>query len=155
MRLALSGQSGTIVGLDYRGVKVLAAYEPVALLELGIVAKIDIDEVRAPFVRAIAISGAAGLILVCVGAVVFVLVTNPLVRRLAETVKDLEGAQAEVKTLGGLLPICASCKKIRDDEGSWQQMEVYIRDRSEAEFSHGICPECSEVLYPNPATLEN
>ncbi len=45
-------------------------------------------------------------------------------------------------------PICASCKKIRDDQGYWQQVEVYIRDHSDAEFSHGICPDCMAELYP-------
>ncbi len=53
-----------------------------------------------------------------------------------------------LKHLEGFLPICASCKKIRDNEGNWQQMEDYIRDRSEAEFSHGICPQCARKLYP-------
>lgn len=68
-----------------------------------------------------------------------------LVRKRTE---ELEKALAEVKRLSGFLPICASCKKIRDDEGYWQQVEVYIRDRSEAQFSHGICPDCAEKLYP-------
>jgi len=62
---------------------------------------------------------------------------------------ELQSALAEVKKLGGLLPICASCKKIRDDKGYWQQIELYIRDHSEADFTHGICPECSARLYPN------
>jgi len=53
-----------------------------------------------------------------------------------------------VRTLSGLLPICASCKKIRDDRGYWNQIETYIKDRSEAEFTHGICPECAQRLYP-------
>lgn len=61
---------------------------------------------------------------------------------------ERERAINELKVLRGYLPICASCKKIRDDEGSWQQIESYIRDNSEAEFSHGICPECSKKLYP-------
>ena len=52
----------------------------------------------------------------------------------------LEEALAQVKLLSGMLPICASCKKIRDDEGYWQQIELYIQQHSEAEFSHGICP---------------
>ena len=60
---------------------------------------------------------------------------------------ELQAALAEVKTLSGLLPICASCKKIRDDQGYWQQVEVYIRDHSEVEFSHGICPDCAQKLY--------
>jgi len=63
-------------------------------------------------------------------------------------IKDLQGALAKIKTLKGLLPICASCKKIRNDDGYWQQVESYISDHSEAHFSHGICPECQEKLYP-------
>jgi len=62
---------------------------------------------------------------------------------------DLENALAEVKTLRGFLPICANCKKIRDDEGYWQRIEKYIEDRSDAQFSHSICPECSKQLYPD------
>jgi len=74
-------------------------------------------------------------------------------RKLAQIEKDsliveLKDALNEVNTLSGLLPICASCKKIRDDNGYWNQIESYIRDRSEAEFSHSICPECSKKLYP-------
>ncbi|MCD4848460.1 MAG: tetratricopeptide repeat protein [Candidatus Aegiribacteria sp.] len=60
---------------------------------------------------------------------------------------DLRSALAHVKQLQGLLPICANCKKIRDDDGYWQQIELYISDNSEAEFSHGICPECVIKLY--------
>ncbi len=60
---------------------------------------------------------------------------------------ELRKALNKVKLLSGLLPICASCKKIRDDQGYWNQIEVYIRDHSEADFSHSICPECSKDLY--------
>ncbi len=63
-------------------------------------------------------------------------------------IEDLKQALAEVKTLSGLLPICASCKKIRDDRGYWSQIEEYISRHSEAEFTHGICPECANKLYP-------
>jgi hypothetical protein len=63
-------------------------------------------------------------------------------------IEELQEALAKVRTLSGLLPICASCKKIRDDKGYWNQIEVYIRDHSEAEFSHGICPDCMKELYP-------
>jgi len=61
---------------------------------------------------------------------------------------ELQAALAKVNKLSGLLPICASCKKIRDDKGYWNQIESYIREHSEAEFSHGICPECVKKLYP-------
>jgi hypothetical protein len=74
-------------------------------------------------------------------------------RKKAESEKDasiieLQKALDEVKILRGLIPICASCKKIRDDKGFWQQLEVYISAHSDAEFSHGICPECKKKLYP-------
>ncbi len=61
---------------------------------------------------------------------------------------ELQEALAKIKTLSGLLPICASCKKIRDDKGYWNRIETYISDHSEAEFSHSICPECTKKLYP-------
>ena len=60
----------------------------------------------------------------------------------------LREALDEIKILRGILPICSSCKKIRDDKGYWKQIELYIRDHSEAEFSHGICPDCVKILYP-------
>lgn len=60
----------------------------------------------------------------------------------------LQEALAQAKILGGLLPICASCKRIRDDQGYWNQIEAYIGERSHAEFTHGICPECAHELYP-------
>jgi hypothetical protein len=86
--------------------------------------------------------------------------------KLEEAVKSLEQAQHEkdglilelqqtideVKTLKGIIPMCSACKKIRDDSGYWQQVEEYVKNHSNAEFSHGICPECSKKLYPD---LEN
>ncbi len=63
-------------------------------------------------------------------------------------ITELKDALARVRVLSGLLPICSSCKKIRDDTGYWSQIEEYIRQHSGAEFSHGICPECAEDLYP-------
>ena len=63
---------------------------------------------------------------------------------LANNVAQLQEALARVKTLSGLLPICSYCKRIRNDKDYWQQMEQYLSDHSEAEFSHGICPECFE-----------
>ncbi|MDA8083600.1 MAG: response regulator [Nitrospiraceae bacterium] len=63
-------------------------------------------------------------------------------------VRELQGALEKVKLLSGFLPICASCKKIRDDKGYWQRIEAYISEHSEAEFSHGICPDCARKIYP-------
>ena len=62
-------------------------------------------------------------------------------------IRELQQAMDNIKTLKGLLPICAHCKKIRDDEGYWRKLEEYFTDHSEAQFSHGICPECVEKYY--------
>ena len=64
------------------------------------------------------------------------------------TIKKLEKALSEIKILRGILPICSFCKKIRDDKGYWEQIDVYINSHSEAGFSHGICPECMKKHYP-------
>lgn len=70
----------------------------------------------------------------------------------SQLVSELQDALAKIEVLDGLLPICASCKRIQDENGQWQQIEVYIRDRSRAEFSHGICPECKQELYSEYST---
>ena len=69
-------------------------------------------------------------------------------------IHELRHTLQELKTLKGLIPICASCKKVRDDVGYWQQIETYISNRSEAEFSHAICPDCIKKLYPEDADKE-
>lgn len=71
-----------------------------------------------------------------------------LQNELKKKLEDLTVALSKVKTLSGFLPICASCKKIRDDKGYWNQIEIYIKDHSEADFSHGICPQCATRMYP-------
>ncbi len=63
-------------------------------------------------------------------------------------IAELQEALGKVKLLSGLLSICASCKKIRDEQGHWEHLEIYIRNRSAADFSHGLCPECIQKLYP-------
>lgn len=68
-------------------------------------------------------------------------------------IDELKEALKRVKTLNGLLPICASCKKIRNDGGYWEQVETYIRSRSNAEFTHGICPDCVRTLYPEYTSI--
>jgi hypothetical protein len=75
-------------------------------------------------------------------------------RRQVETarenlIQDLKDSFEKIKTLKGLLPICASCKNLRDDKGYWNQIETYIATHSEAEFSHGLCPVCAKKLYPD------
>jgi DNA-binding response OmpR family regulator len=66
--------------------------------------------------------------------------------------RDLQQALAEVKTLSGLLPICANCKKIRDDKGYWGQIESYMAKRTGVEFTHGICPDCAKKYFPDVST---
>jgi uncharacterized membrane protein YccC len=64
-------------------------------------------------------------------------------------IRELQDALENIKTLRGLLPICSSCKKIRDDHGYWNQLETYIGAHTDAEFTHGLCPECIQKLYPD------
>lgn len=71
-----------------------------------------------------------------------------LVNKINEKNLHLNKIIKEVKELSGLIPICANCKKIRDDKGYWNEVEVYIKDHSKADFSHGICPTCVKKLYP-------
>lgn len=76
--------------------------------------------------------------------------TSAVVRDVTERkrlIRELEQALAQVKTLSGLVPICANCKKVRDDSGYWHNVEQYVQERTEAEFSHGICPDCARKLY--------
>ncbi|MFC1890184.1 PAS domain S-box protein [Thermodesulfobacteriota bacterium] len=273
MRHALSGESGTVIGLDYRGIRVLAAYTPVQELGLGIVAKIDLTEIRAPFMHASFLAGGCGFLLIMIVTFLFLRIGNPLIQRLKESelkyrtifkqaadsivlidpqtgeladfneraymnlgysqaefskimisdidvvksfeevvanikeasneegytfdtkhrtrdgdIRDvhtsnrsltirgkdyiqsiwsditerkraeeereklihvLQEAHDEVETLSGLIPICSSCKKIRDDKGYWQHVELYIANHSNAEFSHGLCLDCAKRLYPD------
>ncbi len=118
MRRALSGESGTIVGLDYRGVEVLAAYEPVNVLDLGIVAKIDLSEVRRAFGRAGLITVGIALTLIIGGTVLFFGVSNPIIRRIRES-------EARLKTI---LETTTSVVFLKDLEGRHilinQQYEV-------------------------------
>jgi CHASE3 domain sensor protein len=94
------------------------------------------------------------IILVVVGVFLSALIASITVRYVLKVERmllhernELQKALSEIKTLSGLLPICASCKKIRDDNGYWNQLELYIRDHSQAEFSHSICPTCADMLY--------
>jgi signal transduction histidine kinase len=97
MRRALSGQPGNVVGLDYRGKTVLAAYEPVAELNLGIVAKIDLVEIREPFVRAGIVAICSALLVVLVGAVLFIAISSPMIRRLEESEARLQQMNLELE----------------------------------------------------------
>lgn len=65
---------------------------------------------------------------------------------------ELKEAMGKVRMLNGLLPICASCKKIRNEHDHWEHLETYIRQRSAADFTHGLCPDCLAKLYPQPSS---
>jgi AmiR/NasT family two-component response regulator len=127
-------------------VVVLTAYESGELVEqasaTGVGAYLTKPPKPAEIQRAITISMARHADLMA---------SRKLYLELKQKNEDLERALAEIKTLQGLIPICASCKKIRDDEGYWQQIEEYIQERSDAQFSHGICPECMQAQYPEIA----
>jgi hypothetical protein len=71
------------------------------------------------------------------------------VSKLEQTQAELQEALGNIKTLRGLVPICANCKMIRSNDGCWQQLEVYITNHSEAKLSHSICPDCVTKLYPD------
>jgi hypothetical protein len=73
---------------------------------------------------------------------------------LKKTIIELKKAQEEITTLKGYLPICASCKQIRDEKGKWHQLEKYITDHSGADFTHGLCPECAKKAYKDLEDLQ-
>ncbi len=115
-----------------------------------------LEEIIVPIRRSIGV----GVVTLCIifGSIVFFLYVKAnasiVQRKKAEQALEfeknkLQDALSKVKELSGMFPICASCKKIRDDKGYWNQIESYIRDHSEAEFSHGICPDCAKKLYPD------
>jgi PleD family two-component response regulator len=78
-----------------------------------------------------------------------------LQKQLAQRVRELEDALEQIKTLRGLLPICAKCKKIRDDQGYWHEVDVYLKDQAHIDLSHGICPDCFRELYPEFAESDD
>jgi len=88
------------------------------------------------------------IVFVCIALIIPLGIIIRDFARLEKTTKRLQGALDNIKTLEGLLPMCANCKNIRDDDGYWQQVEVYIRQHSKAQFSHSICPKCAHQLYP-------
>ena len=83
------------------------------------------------------------------GSILDITVRKQIEEQREELIEALQKALSEVKTLRGFLPICSYCKKIRDDKGYWSQIESYIHKHSDAEFSHGICPECAKKHFPD------
>jgi hypothetical protein len=95
------------------------------------------------------LSALTGVLAIVLGAAVFIKITEPILEKLRQAVAVLERALREVKTLRGIVPICSFCKKIRNDKGYWDQVEVYVKEHTEADFSHGICPACMKQHYPD------
>jgi hypothetical protein len=86
------------------------------------------------------------MVAILLGASLFLKITNPILSKLQEAVTQLSN---EVKTLKGIIPICTFCKKVRNDQGYWDQVDVYVREHTEAEFNQSVCPQCLKKHYPN------
>jgi hypothetical protein len=167
---AVRGERGIVEGRDYRGVPVLASIQPVEGTKWFLISKVDQVEQYAPLRDYLRLY----LSFILGAATLAALVARSLWRGAQEAalrreheattgyVAALEAAEAEreklieslskaldeVKTLSGIVPICASCKRIRDDAGYWSQVETYVAKHTHAQFSHGVCPECAQRLYP-------
>lgn len=120
---AMDGLDGEIAGLDIGGIDYLSKPVNLDLLKLRVRNHIELKRRRD-----------------------IILAQRDLLARQKE---ELEAALAQVKKLEGIIPICMYCKKIRDDQSSWQQLEKYISEHSEAKFSHGVCPDCYEKAMKN------
>jgi len=142
--MIVQGKASVIVGMGKRGERKLGRIGPYSYV--GEMALID-DLVRSASVLALEDT----VLLTLDGKTLLdVIRTHPpiameLLQTLSRRVRALE--KSLMKSLGGMLPICANCKKIRDEKGEWVPVEIYISGRSEAEFSHSICPDCTETLY--------
>ncbi|MHC4321989.1 MAG: PAS domain-containing protein, partial [Planctomycetota bacterium] len=107
------------------------------------------DRIRKVIFHKATFCGSNGDVSGLIGAILDITARKEAENEREKLISELKVALDKVQVLSGFLPICASCKKIRDDKGYWNQIEEYIRDHSEAEFSHSICPECVETLYPD------
>jgi len=119
---------------------------------LSVVPKVYFSEQMRPFVLKLALVDLLMLGMLGIGCWMVSSARAGRERLLIEKqmlINELQGALANIRTLSGLIPICASCKSIRDDKGYWKRIESYIGEHSEAEFSHSICPDCSRTLYPD------
>jgi hypothetical protein len=167
---AVRGERGIVEGRDYRGVPVLASIEPVEGTPWFLISKVDQSELYAPlrdYLRLYLsfILGAATLAALVARALWrgaqeaalrreheatrgYVAALEAAKVEREKLIESLSKALEEVKTLSGIVPICAGCKRIRDDAGYWSQVETYVSRHTGAKFSHGVCPECARRLYP-------
>jgi CRP-like cAMP-binding protein len=144
MFMIVSGRASVVIGLETSKERTLVELGPCSYF--GEMALID-DLVRSASVLALEetrlLSLQADTLLDAIGS--HPSLAMELLQTMSRRVRALE--KSLMNNLGGLLPICANCKKIRDESGAWVPIETFIRDRSDAEFSHGICPGCREILY--------
>ena len=144
MFMIVSGRASVVIGLGTSKERTLVELGPCSYF--GEMALID-DLVRSASVLALEetflLSLQADTLLDSIGS--HPSLAMELLQTMSRRVRALE--KSLMNNLGGLLPICANCKKIRDESGAWVPIETFIRDRSDAEFSHGICPGCREILY--------
>ena len=144
MRRALSGSSGTLVGVDYRGERVLAAHEPVSELILGSVSKIDLSEIRAPFVRAAAIAGFFSVLVILGGAALFLKISNPLIRLLEE--HNIELAAANKKLRQEIVERTRVEEALRKSEMKYRNIYFNIQDVYYETNPDGIILEISPSI---------
>jgi len=144
MRRALSGRSGTLVGVDYRGERVLAAHEPVSELNLGIVSKIDLSEIRAPFVRATAIAGFFSVLVILGGAALFLKISNPLIKLLEE--HNIELAEANKKLRQEIAERTRVEEALRKSEMKYRNIYFNIQDVYYETSPDGIILEISPSI---------
>jgi len=144
MRRALSGRSGTLVGVDYRGELVLAAHEPVSELNLGIVSKIDLSEIRAPFVRAAAIAGFFSVLVILGGAALFLKISNPLIKLLEE--HNIELAEANKKLRQEIAERTRVEEALRKSEMKYRNIYFNIQDVYYETSPDGIILEISPSI---------
>jgi len=163
MRRALSGMSGTVIGTDYRGIKVLAAYEPVAELDLGIVAKVDLAEIREPYIRAGVVAIGWGFFVILVGMVLFLRIINPIIRRLEENeerFRQLTETIQEVFWLGTpdwgqVLYISPAYESLwgRSRESLYEQPRIWL-DAVVEEDRQGIIDHINAISAGHTTTAE-
>jgi hypothetical protein len=170
----LRGARGLQEGLDYRGVPVLAHVEEIEGTAWLLVSKVDQAEVYAPlrdylwiYLAFVTLAGVAagasarvrvrrereeGLRREHEATVRYVTALEAAREERERLIASLTKALDDVKTLRGIVPICAHCKRVRDDAGFWSQVEAYVSRHTEAQFSHGLCPDCAAKLYPGLMT---
>ncbi len=151
-REAGKAPSETIMILDVNGVKIQRNIDVIYNEPVCHQCHAPSDRIRGKLVidhslnRANALISSLGLIIISAGVLCLIIIVPFVLRLVNRYIAELQTALAEIRTLHGILPICSVCKKIRNDKGSWEQMEVYIRTHSEADFSHGYCPECAKKV---------